>query len=87
MPGMKVTLDAAMRARDVSRPHAEHEDQAVASEPQYARARDQGQDTRDTRDTQPAVSAAAETPAGVAARPASGGAPKGRSPRRRRRRR
>ena len=25
MAGMKVTVDAAMRARDVSRPHAEHE--------------------------------------------------------------
>jgi hypothetical protein len=87
MPGMKVTLDAAMRARDVSRPHAEHEDQAVASEPQYARARDQGQDTRDTRGTQPAASAPADTAAGVAARPAGGGAARGRSPRRRRRRR
>jgi hypothetical protein len=86
MPGMKVTLDSAMRARDVSRPHAEHEDQAVATEPQSARARDQGQDTRDTRDTrgaQPAGSAAADTAPGAAA----GGAPKGRSPRRRRRRR
>jgi len=82
MPGMKVTLDAAMRARDVSRPHAEHEDQAVASEPQPARARDQGQDTRDTRDTRDTQ------PAGpAAARAAPGGAPKGRSPRRRRRRR
>ena len=82
MPGMKITLDAAMRARDVSRPHAEHEDQAVTSEPQSARARDQGQDMRDTRDTrgaQPAGPAAADG--------APGGAPKGRSPRRRRRRR
>jgi hypothetical protein len=82
MPGMKVTLDSAMRARDVSRPHAEHEDQAVATKPQSARARDQGQDTRDTRDTrgaQPAGSAAADTAPGAAA--------KGRSPRRRRRRR
>ena len=25
MPGMKITLDAAMRARDVSRPRPEHE--------------------------------------------------------------
>lgn len=82
MPGMKVTLDAAMRARDVSRPHAGHEDQAVASEPQSARARDRGrdtQDTRDTRGTRPTGSVAAET--------AAGGTPKGRSPRRRRRRR
>jgi len=28
MPGMKVTLSAAMRARDVSRPQAEHEEAA-----------------------------------------------------------
>lgn len=84
MPGMKVTLDAAMRARDVSRPHAEHDDQAVASEPQSARARDQGRDIRDTRGTQPTASAAAEAPPGGAP---PGGAPKGRSPRRRRRRR
>ena len=28
MPGMKVTLSAAMRARDVSRPRAEHEEAA-----------------------------------------------------------
>ena len=83
MPGMKVTLDSAMRARDVSRPHAEHEDQAVASEPQPARTRDQGQDTRETRGAQPAGSAAAGTPPGAVA----GGAPKGRPPRRRRRRR
>jgi hypothetical protein len=82
MPGMKVTLEAAMRARDVSRPHAEHEAQA-ASEPQSARTQHQGQDTRDTRGAQPAGSAAADAPAIAAA----AGAPKGRSPRRRRRRR
>ncbi len=29
MPGMKVTLSAAMRARDVSRPQAEHEEAAA----------------------------------------------------------
>jgi hypothetical protein len=87
MPGMKVTLDAAMRARDVSRPHAEHEDQAVAGEPQPARARDQSQDTRDTRGAQPAGSAAADTAPAPAAGGAARGAPKGRPPRRRRRRR
>jgi hypothetical protein len=86
MPGMKVTLDAAMRARDVSRPHAEHDDRAVAGEPQPARTRDPGQDTRDARDTRgapPAGPAPADTARGAAA----GGAQKGRSPRRRRRRR
>ena len=38
MPGMKVTLDAAMRARDVSRPHAEHEALAAAGEPEPGQA-------------------------------------------------
>ena len=34
MPSMKVTLSAAMRARDVSRPQAEHEEAAQeAAEP------------------------------------------------------
>src|SRR5580658_4430838 len=32
MPTMKVTPDAAMRARDVSRPHAEHLGQAEEAE-------------------------------------------------------
>ncbi len=32
MTGMKITVDAAMRARDVSRPHAEHEELAQATE-------------------------------------------------------
>ena len=33
MPGMKITLSAAMRARDVSRPHAEHEPDAGTPAP------------------------------------------------------
>ena len=32
MRGMKITVDAAMRARDVSRPRAEHEEQARVAE-------------------------------------------------------
>lgn len=32
MRGMKITVDAAMRARDVSRPRAEHEAKARAAE-------------------------------------------------------
>ena len=32
MRGMKITVDAAMRARDVSRPRAEHEALAQATE-------------------------------------------------------
>lgn len=32
MPAMKITPDTAMRARDVSRPHPEHEMQAQATD-------------------------------------------------------
>ena len=78
MAGMKVTLDAAMRARDDSRPHAEHEGLADASEPEPARGREHGQ-----AGAHPGESGAADT--AVPATP--GGASKGRSPRRRRRRR
>jgi hypothetical protein len=80
MPGMKVTLDAAMRARDVSRPHAEHEALADAGETAPARAietRDHGQSA-----PQGAASEVGAPAAGM------GGTPRGgRSPRRRRRRR
>ena len=76
MPGMKVTLDAAMRARDVSRPHAEHEALADASEVQSVQARDH-------RAGGPPAGSAGAAP-DTAAREA---APKGRSQRRRRRRR
>jgi len=37
MRGMKVTVDAAMRARDVSRPRAEHEAMARQDEPGTSR--------------------------------------------------
>jgi hypothetical protein len=33
MTGMKITVDAAMRARDVSRPHAEQDELAEGREP------------------------------------------------------
>jgi hypothetical protein len=81
MPGMKVTVDAAMRARDVSRPHAEHEDLADASEPQPGQAREPGgaAPTARTAGTAPAPAAAG--------RGAQTGAPRARSPRRRRRHR
>lgn len=36
MAGMKVTLSAAMRARDVSRPHDEHEEAAGEADAQAA---------------------------------------------------
>ena len=38
MPGMKVTLSAAMRARDVSRPQAEHEEAAQEAAERAGRA-------------------------------------------------
>jgi hypothetical protein len=41
MRGMKVTVDAAMRARDVSRPHAEHEAAARAGEPAAGQVREE----------------------------------------------
>lgn len=80
MPGMKVTVDAAMRARDVSRPHAEHEALADAKEPTSAAAPEHGQRAL------PAESAGALS-ATSARDAAPGGTRKGRSPRRRRRRR
>jgi hypothetical protein len=84
MRGMKVTVDAAMRARDVSRPRADHEEAARASEPGPGRPRED-----------PAASALpADTVAPAPGSPADGGAdgpafgtPKGRRPHRRRRRR
>jgi hypothetical protein len=95
MPGMKVTLDAAMRARDVSRPHAEHEALAVAGEPEPGQARKQEPRARPTRPAE--RSAAAADPAGGAANAvvngaaaqgaATGGNPKSRRSHRRRRRR
>ncbi len=80
MPGMKVTVDAAMRARDVSRPHAEHEALADEREPTSAEAPEHGQGALPPG----SAGALSDTPARDAA---PGGPPKGRSPRRRRRRR
>jgi len=95
MPGMKVTLDAAMRARDVSRPHAEHEALADAGEPEPGQAREQGPRPKPTRP--PERSAAPADAAGGAAivavngaagqGAASAGNPKSRRSHRRRRRR
>jgi hypothetical protein len=76
MRGMKVTVDAAMRARDVSRPRADQEEWAQAGEPGPGRPRED-----------PATPERAPGP--VAAEPAgpADGAPKGRRAHRRRRRR
>ncbi|HTS99753.1 MAG TPA: hypothetical protein VMI33_24360 [Streptosporangiaceae bacterium] len=82
MRGMKVTVDAAMRARDVSRSHAEHEATARDNEPQADVTR--GQPAAAPAPDAPAPAATPGTPAPVAA-PA--GQPKARRPHRRRRRR
>jgi hypothetical protein len=91
MQGMKVTVDAAMRARDVSRPHAEHEALADVSEPEPGRARDRARQAGEAGQAALQVgSAAAERAAeltGPAATISPGGPPKPRSPRRRRRHR
>jgi hypothetical protein len=42
MAGMKVTLSAAMRARDVSRPRPEDEEAAAQAGPRPAASRDSG---------------------------------------------
>jgi hypothetical protein len=42
MPGMKVTLSAAMRARDVSRPHEDHEEAAEEADARAAAPRPAG---------------------------------------------
>jgi hypothetical protein len=58
MRGMKITVDAAMRARDVSRPRAEHEALAGAAE--------------EAEETGPKPAAPAEQVAGNAPRPGQG---------------
>jgi hypothetical protein len=82
MPGMKVTVDAAMRARDVSRPHAEHEDLAEASEPQPAHDREPGRTALTAGTT-----GSAATPATAGRSAPAGGVSMARSPRRRRKHR
>jgi hypothetical protein len=72
---MKVTVDAAMRARDVSRPRADDEETARAAEPEPDRPR-----------AEPARPAPPADPAVPAADPGNG-VPKARRPHRRRRRR
>jgi hypothetical protein len=78
MRGMKVTVDAAMRARDVSRPHAD--DEAAARENDAAAVRARGE-------TGPAGSAPAQAPPEAAGRPEAEGNQATRRPHRRRRRR
>jgi hypothetical protein len=95
MPGMKVTLSAAMRARDVSRPHADHEEAAEeaaaraaaprpAGPPPRSRAAAGSSGTHQSGTDQPAAGSRAreETGERPAAIPKSAG---GGRPRRRRR--
>jgi hypothetical protein len=76
MRGMKVTVDAAMRARDVSRPRADQEESVQAGGPEPGRPRE------DPAPPEGAPGPAAAEPTGPA-----DGAPKGRRAHRRRRRR
>jgi len=78
MRGMKVTVDAAMRARDVSRPRADDDVAARESDAEAAAARDE---------TGPAGGTPGQAPPGTAGRPESEGSPLARRPHRRRRRR
>jgi hypothetical protein len=61
MRGMKITVDAAMRARDVSRPRAEHEALARKAE-----------ETDKAEETAPKPAGPAEPTVGNAPRPGQG---------------
>jgi hypothetical protein len=72
MPGMKITVDAAMRVRDVSRPRPDHEAAALAAEALAAADRSSPPRRRDP--APPAATAPAATaPAAPAGEPASRG--------------
>ena len=84
MPAMKLTPNAAMRARDVSRPHAEHLAEAEAAEARYAekpqaRTGDTGKEARgEERTMTPRATAAGDERAG---RPGFPRRRRGRTPR------
>ena len=84
MPAMKRTPNAAMRARDVSRPHAEHLAEAEAAEARYAdkpqaRTGDTGKEARgEERTRTPRTTAAGDERAG---RPGFPRRRRGRTPR------
>ena len=86
MRGMKITVDAAMRARDVSRPRPEHEE--LAQEGEAAAAVSGAERVKQGPDGQAgaAVSGYPESPADAAAA-GTDHAPRPGSGRRRRRRR
>ena len=84
MPAMKLTFNAAMRARDVSRPRAEHLAEAEAAEARYAdrpqaRTGDTGKEARgEERTRTPRTTAAGDERAG---RPGFPRRRRGRTPR------
>jgi len=84
VPAMKLTPNAAMRARDVSRPHAEHLAEAEAAEARYAdkpqaRTGDTGKEARgEERTRTPRTTAAGDERAG---RPGFPRRRRGRTPR------
>jgi hypothetical protein len=78
MRGMKVTVDAAMRARDVSKPRADDEATARDSEAEAAPARGE---------TGPAGGAPGQAPPEAPGRPEAERTQASRRPHRRRRRR
>jgi hypothetical protein len=86
MRGMKITVDAAMRARDVSRPRAEHDE--LAREGEAAAGASPAERVQQGSDSQPdaAGSGYPESPADEAAA-GTDRAPRPGSGRRRRRRR
>jgi hypothetical protein len=45
-PGMRITVDAAMRARDVSRPRAEGEEPAADTPPRLPKSRELSKNER-----------------------------------------
>lgn len=70
MPVMKITVDAAMRARDVSRPHADQERSAYAAQADPVGA---AEDSPSARRRKPRQPPAAPGPRARRSRRGSGG--------------
>jgi hypothetical protein len=86
MRGMKITVDAAMRARDVSQPRADQEARAQVAEPEPA-VRPARPRPEPATGAAPAVSGAVPAVSGPAGLEVPQGQPKARRPHRRRRHR
>ena len=82
MRGMKITVDAAMRARDVSQPRADQEARAQVTEPEPA-----ARPARPRPEPAAGAAPAPPGPAGPSVPEAPQGQPKARRPHRRRRHR